>query len=247
MKGHYMNIGELIGVGYTADVYEWEKDKVLKLFYKDYSKEAIKKEYNNALAIREMDFLKPKAYDIISYDERRGIIYDNVRGESLLDWVMKSGDVQQCALYMSKLHKEIIKNEIHDVPNYKEFLRDNIPDILSPDEQNELLQRIGRLEEGSTLCHGDFHPGNILISKGQLYVIDFMNVCHGNYLYDIARTVFLVEYTPVPPEADNRGEIMQFKKALADMYLEQMNVTREMIQEYLSIIIIVRKGECPNE
>ncbi|MGO4500149.1 phosphotransferase [Paenibacillus sp. 2RAB27] len=31
------------------------------------------------------------------------------------------------------------------------------------------------------LCHGDFHPGNIILSNGITLVLDFMNVCHGDF------------------------------------------------------------------
>ena len=135
------------------------------------------------------------------------------------------------------------------MPNYKEFLKSHIPNTLSVNlkKQEEILQMIDSLPDGNTLCHGDFHPGNILISDGHTMVIDFMNVCHGYFLYDVARTVFLVEYTPVPMEVDDRELFLRLKKALADLYLMQMNVTREMIQDYLSVIIAVREGECPNE
>ena len=47
---------------------------------------------------------------------------------------------------------------------------------------------IDKLADGDTLCHGDFHPGNILLSGDGAFIIDFMNVCCGNYLYDVART-----------------------------------------------------------
>jgi len=40
---------------------------------------------------------------------------------------------------------------------------------------------------------------------------------------------------------------MKFKKTLADLYLIEMNVTRDMIHDYLSVIITARVGECPNE
>ena len=242
-----MQVGKLIGIGNTADVYEWEDDKVLKLFHVGYPDTAVNMEYHNAIAIRDLIFFKPRAYDLISYDNRKGIIYDRVMGESLQDWVLRTGDMSLCAEYMSKLHKEIVRSEVHDVPNYKDFLRYHLPKTLSVDEREKLLQMIDSLANGDTLCHGDFHPGNILMSNDRIYVIDFMNVCHGNYLYDIARTVFLVEYTPVPQEAPNRDIIMQFKKALTDLYLMYMNVTREMIEAYLTVIVAVRRGECPDE
>jgi uncharacterized protein (TIGR02172 family) len=244
-----MKYGKIIGVGNTATVYEWEEFKVLKLFYQGYPKEAVEREFHNAKAIRNMDFSKPKAYEIIFLEERMGIIYDRVDGESLLDWVMRTGELQECAVYMAKLHKAILQNMISNVPNYKEFLKCNI--VNSPaansKKQEEVLQMLDKLMDGNTLCHGDFHPGNILISDGHTMVIDFMNVCHGDFLYDVARTVFLVEYTPVPIEVDDREMLLRFKKTLTDLYLMQMNVTREMIQDYLAVIIEARVGECPEE
>ncbi|QHQ60158.1 phosphotransferase [Anaerocolumna sedimenticola] len=244
-----MNSEKIIGVGNTATVYEWEEGKVLKLFCQDYPKEAVEKEFHNAMAIRDMNFTKPKAYEIISYKERIGIIYDNVEGESLLDWVLKTGDVHKCAVYMADLHKAILKNGINNVSNYKDFLKYYITKALATDinKREEVLHMVDKLPDGNALCHGDFHPDNIILSNGRTSVIDFMNLCHGTFLYDVARTVFLMEYTPVPAGINNKDEILYFKKTLTDLYLIQMNVTREMIQDYLSVIIIARKGECPDE
>ncbi len=244
-----MNYGKIIGIGNTATVYELEESKVLKLFNQGYPKESVEKEFNNARAISNMGFIKPKAYEIVFLEEGIGIVYDKIEGESLLDWVMRTGDVQSCALYMANLHKAILQNSISNVPNYKEFLKYNIVKALSenPIKQKEALDMLDKLPDGNILCHGDFHPGNIFISDGQAIVIDFMNVCHGDFLYDIARTVFLVEYTPVPAEVKEREMLLQLKKTLADLYLIEMNVTREMIEDYISVIIIARAGECPDE
>lgn len=244
-----MKYGKVIGVGNTATVYEWEDGKVLKLFYKGYPKEAIEREFHNAKVIENMGFAKPKVYEIIFCKERIGIVYGRVQGELLLDWVMKYCDVQQCAVYMAKIHKSIFRNNTRNVPSYKDFLKYNIENAQSINlkTRKEVLQILDKLPDGDTLCHGDFHPGNILISDGHAIVIDFMNVCHGDFLYDVARTVFLVEYTPVLIETDNRELLLRFKRILADLYLIEMNVTREMIQDYLSVIIAARVGECAGE
>lgn len=245
-----MQLGKVVGTGNTATVYDWEDGTVLKLFKQGYPEEAVEQEYRNATAMNHSDFLRPKAYDIISYENRTGIIYDKIEGESLLDWVLRTNDLSGCAVIMAELHKSMLQNKISNVPNYKDFLKYHISNtLLTIDQREELIQRIEQLPEGDALCHGDFHPGNILITDKGAYVIDFMNICHGDFLYDVARTVYLIEYTPVPAEAsDNDKEmILYFKKSLTDLYIEQMNVTREMIQDYLSIIIVMRKGECPNE
>lgn len=59
----------------------------------------------------------------------------------------------------------IIKNKVSNVPNYKDFLRNQIQKAsLTLDKQQEVLHMLNKLPDGNTLCHGDFHPGNIIIS-----------------------------------------------------------------------------------
>ncbi len=117
-----MKYEKIVGVGNTATVYEWEENKVLKLFHQDYPMESVEKEFKNARLIWNMEFSKPKAYEIITYNKQIGIIYDRLKGgESLLDWFMRTGNIEECAIYMAKLHKQIMENKINGVPNYKDF------------------------------------------------------------------------------------------------------------------------------
>lgn len=244
-----MKYGKIIGRGNTAVVYEWGKGKALKLFHRGFPREAVEREFINAMAIGPMSFSKPRAYRLIFREGQAGIVYDKVKGKSLLDWVIKTRDVQSCGVYMARLHRRIIKNEIKNIPSYKGFLEWSIKRASSAplDKQEEMLQRLAGLPDGDTLCHGDLHPGNIFLLNGKTTVIDFMNVCRGCPLYDIARTVFLVEYTPVPLEAENREELLQLKRSLAASYLIQMGVDRESLRDYLSVIAAARAGECPDE
>src|SRR5471030_2724386 len=69
---------KIIGIGNTATVYEWEEGKELKLFYGGYPQKSVEREFHNAGAIRNMDFAKPKAYEIVFCEERMGIIYDKI-------------------------------------------------------------------------------------------------------------------------------------------------------------------------
>ena len=71
-----MQYGKVIGTGNTATVYEWGENKVLKLFKRGYPKAAEEKEIHNEMAIRDMNFAKPKAYEMIFYQGRLGIVYD---------------------------------------------------------------------------------------------------------------------------------------------------------------------------
>jgi len=240
-----MDCGKIIGTGRTATVYDYADGKVLKLFHRGYPEDAVEKEYNNTKVIDGLRFPKPRAYGIVNINGQLGILYDKITGQSLTDWVLETGDLKGCAIIMASLHKSILDNPIHNVPSYKDFLKSNLKksfagSTASPGEMTNLLDK---LPDGAALCHGDFHPGNILISDGKVTVIDFMNICRGNYLYDIARTVFLVQYTPVPEEITDKDKFIHLKKTLADLYLEEMGVKREMIRDFLILISAARKGE----
>lgn len=45
----------------------------------------------------------------------------------------------------------------------------------------------------------------------------------------------------------DKEKLLIFNKTLANLYLMQMNLNRQMIQDYLSVIITARKGECPDD
>lgn len=66
-----MNPGEIVGVGNTATVYEWEHTKVVKLFHEGYSYQAAIREFENAMAVNDMDFPKPKAFYTGSIGRRK--------------------------------------------------------------------------------------------------------------------------------------------------------------------------------
>lgn len=92
------------------------------------------------------------------------------------------------------------------------------------------MEKINRLPEGNTLCHGDFHPYNILVTEeNRSVIIDFANVCRAPKEYDIARTYFLMEEAGA--------------KQLAEVYLEQMNVSFEEIQEFYEVTAQLRMFE----
>jgi uncharacterized protein (TIGR02172 family) len=240
-----VKLGNQVGIGNTAEVYEWEDKTVIKLFHSDYPKDSILREFANASIISQMNFPKPMAYDIIEVEGRLGIIYDSILGESLLDWLLKTRDIERGGEILAQLHGKMLTHKVSSAPNYKDFLYQNLERAArNTDKEHEsLFRKLQKLPEGDTFCHGDFHPGNVILGRERPVVIDFMNVCVGDYYYDVARTVFLMEYTPVPDIPGVVEELIKLKAALADQYLIHMKVDREQISDFLEVIISSRPGE----
>lgn len=240
-----MKLGHRVGIGNTADVYHWEGKTVIKLFHSGYPKDSVMREFSNVAIVSKMDFPKPMAYDVIEVEGRLGIIYDSVMGESLLDWLLRTKDLERGGEILAQLHKRMLAHKVTSAPSYKDFLYRNLERAARNSEEKfeGLFGQLQKLPDGDTFCHGDFHPGNVILSIENPVVIDFMNVCAGDYFYDIARTVFLIEYTPVPQIPGAVEDLLRLKTTLADQYLIHMKVDREQISDFLEVIISSRPGE----
>jgi aminoglycoside phosphotransferase (APT) family kinase protein len=61
------------------------------------------------------------------------------------------------------------------------------------------LRVLDGLPDGDRLCHGDFHPGNVLVAADRVSVIDWANAARGVPEADHARTLLLLRWAdPLP-------------------------------------------------
>ncbi|WP_312373136.1 aminoglycoside phosphotransferase family protein [Lachnoclostridium sp.] len=240
---------KMIGQGNTANVYEWEDGKVLKLFHQGCSIDSVKREYENAKRLNLMNFPKPMVFDIVTVSEQNGILYDKVNGNCMFDWLMATGDMKGCAEKIAQLQDKINENKAYEFMYYKEFLRNNLQRFVltggmeAKSQGEEMLHLLTTLKDGENLCHGDYHPGNIFIEEDKVSVIDFMNCCRGPREYDIARSLYLIQYSPIPQNMPGVEEVLKVREQLADYYLNYMKVSREELKDYLTVITVSRGGE----
>lgn len=230
-----------IARGNTAEIFEYEEGKICKLFFEGYSMDAVELEYRNALCIECDKFPVPKVYEIINVGNRIGIIYSRLYGASMLDKIIEGEDIDELLIKMCNLHKRILDWHTQEVISYKEFLKWA---AKRGSNYSLILKHIDELPDGDSLCHGDFHPNNVWINlDGSEGIIDFMNLCHGPWQYDVARTYFLISEGEVAYDIKNRDKILGLQKSLADMYLDKMKVSYDEIEKYILVIKTCRKGE----
>jgi aminoglycoside phosphotransferase (APT) family kinase protein len=70
---------------------------------------------------------------------------------------------------------------------------------LPPPLREHAVRVLDALPDGDRLCHGDYHPGNVLVAADRVGVIDWANAACGVPEADHARTVLLLRWAdPLP-------------------------------------------------
>ena len=188
-----------IAEGRTAEIYIWNDRHILKLYRDWCPPNWVDYESRIAHAIHAAGVPTPAAGEIIEVNGRRGLIYERIEGISMLqDMNAHPWTILKHARTLAELQVEINRKSIPGLPAYKKQLHDSISktQYLTEDLRNKYLDLLASLPAGQTVCHGDYHPHNVLLTSEGPLVIDWMTACSGSPWADVARTSLLLTIGP---------------------------------------------------
>ncbi len=220
-----MTLGKQIGQGRTAEVYEIGNNKILKLFKPEVPKQAIENEYNISKTLYNNGFPVVNTHQLITHDDRLGIVCDRFYGVTMLkDITLKQWTLYKQSKKLAELHFKIHREIDFDMISYKDKLIRHIQeiDLLDTPCKEKIIAYTNQLPDGNKLCHGDYHPDNVLFNNDEYVVIDWMTATKGDSLADVARTILMLKYVSIP---DNISKIQQsfyrlFTKILLNQYIK---------------------------
>jgi aminoglycoside phosphotransferase (APT) family kinase protein len=193
--------------GRTAELFRDGDGRVVKLFRAGFPRSAIDHEYLVGRAIASAIDI-PAVRGRATLDGRDALVFDHVAGRSGFEHVLRHpGQLGRFAADFAAVHARMHALAAPQaLPGLKSVLARNIRmhDLLDPPLRDRILARLDRLPEGTALCHGDFHPGNLLVRGRRTVVLDWMTATRGDPLADVARTLLLLRHgepgpgTPLP-------------------------------------------------
>lgn len=227
-----------IAIGGTAEVYSYGEGKVLKLFFSTTPQPWINKEIEIGKYVQELQLPVPKVYERVEINNREGIVYERIEGPSLLnELATKPWNLVKYARYLANLHVQIhgVQAPVN-LETQREWATGGIPssEKLSPDMKASVLRLLETLPDGNKLCHGDFHPGNIIITPSGPVITDWMTVSKGVASGDVARTLTILEAGKAPEGTPLRWLLEWVRKLFLATYLKTYLQLRPDIKESLA-------------
>ena len=219
-----MNTYTLIGQGRTAEVFAWSESRALNLYYKGWTATAAEAEYQKAAAVCQSGAPAPAVDGVIQVDGRHGVIFERVVGSSLLNYTTSHPwTILRSAHLMAELHAQMHACHPSGLPAQRERLQEKIRNArpLSDAMKQTALTALAQLPDDTALCHGDFHPDNIVLSARGPIILDWTDATCGHPLADVARTALLMQHAALPPHIPGRRLIETGRALWYRLYLRR--------------------------
>lgn len=242
-------LGERLFAGRTAEVYAWSDTEVVKLYQPWVAKATAERERASTQAALDMGISVPEVGDIVSVDGRPGLILERIRGASMMSQIefdiARAGSL---ARQLAEIHVAITSVVADErFPEQSGLLQARIArcESLTESARRMMLASLAQMPRADRLCHGDFHPGNIILSGDRLFVIDWIDASRGNPAADVARSsiLFMGHIAITPCSSAVRFTMELFHSTYLDICMQRMNVDRDEYEMWLPIIAAARLDE----
>lgn len=215
-----MNLGQPVARGNTADIYLCD-DKIVKLFHDDLPDTESAYEAKKQQLIVSCGLPVPKIFDVTHINGKQAIVMEYIRGSTLAALCKRNMEKAESYLALSVTTQILVHQKvISSLESTKDRLKWKLQnaDALDAVCKADLTARLEAMPSGNRLCHGDFHPGNLILTDSGIVIIDWVDATAGDPCADVCRTYLLYS---------------QFSADLAESYLrlycEKSGFTRSRI------------------
>ena len=204
-------------------------DKLIKSFDASYSKASVLNEALNQARVEETSLNIPKVVEVSVIDGKWSLVWEYIEGDTLEDLMQKYPEKEDEYLdYFVDLQVKMSKERVPLLGHLRDKMHAKISASSFPATvRYDLHVRLDGLPRHKKLCHGDFQPSNIIITKDNVpYIIDWSHATQGNGSADAARTYLLFK--------------LQKKDEIAEKYLklycQKAGVALQYVQRIMPIV-----------
>jgi aminoglycoside phosphotransferase (APT) family kinase protein len=231
----------------TGNLYAWGEGQIIKLYGDDVPADWVRRLGRVERALYKAGLPVPEVGEIIEIDGSLGQVYERVEGGSIAEELLgrpatDPDRIVRLAHVFAKVHAAI--HTCNDIPAElpsQQLLATVIQriDVLPLDLKEAVLKALDEMPTGDQLCHGDFHPYNVLLSPRGPIIIDWNNAHVGNPLEDVARSTLMLSGASVS-QPSARPIIDRFNQAYLERYFQLLPSDQEQLAAWWPIVAAVR-------
>ncbi|WP_421910091.1 phosphotransferase family protein [Methanolacinia petrolearia] len=197
-----------MGSGQSAVIYA--RDGIATKVYREgQPKKQVYQEAFTLAVVKDCGIPVPEIYCVETFHGRTAVLMDQVRGDSLADLMLKYPE--QTEEYMDKIVS--LQKDMHDIrtTEFRPLKLVLFGTILAStgiteDEKKRLSSMLETLPDDLSICHGDFHGGNVIFDGKSYIIIDWAEVACGAPAADACRSYM---------------DIFIMDEDIAEMYLDK--------------------------
>lgn len=186
------SVGEKIGEGASADVHAWAPGQVVKLFRPGVSRRLSWHEAQKTDAVFAASAPAPEVFGTVILEGRFGIVLQHLEGPSLLQLVRTGAIARgEAGAILADLCLAVHRTPPPpDVPGVRDWVgswlqgsRGRLPTHVA----TGVGALTARLSPADELCHGDLHPGNVIMTAEGPRLVDWSHAVRASAAFDLAQ------------------------------------------------------------
>lgn len=227
-----MNLGNIIAKRHNKTIYR-DGNVAIKVFDEEYSTANILNEALNQARVAETGLSIPGLLEVSKINGKWAILTDFIEGKTLENLMREFPEKhnEHMELFVN-IQNEILSKRAPLLNKLKDKIQRKISETdLDATTRYELYTRLESMPKHNKVCHGDFNPGNIIISPdGTSYIIDWSHVTQGNAAADAAETYLLFHLSG---DAETAEEYIK-------LYCAKTDTAKQYIQKWIPVVAAAR-------
>lgn len=223
-----MKLDRVLAVRNNKTIYRDGED-CIKVFDSDYAKDDVLAEALNQARVEHTGLNIPKIKAVTMIDGKWAIVSEYIKGKTLDRLMTENPDKKHDYLNMFvDLQMQVHACSCPLLPKLKDKMNRKITQAdLDATTRYDLHTRLEGMPKHSKLCHGDFNPGNVIVTdSGKAYIIDWSHATQGNASADVARTYLLFWLN---------GDIDGAEEYL-DLFCAKSGTPKQYVQKWMPIV-----------
>ena len=212
---------KVIGQGCCSTIYRLSEREILKMYDKQTRNDLrlVQKEFEISKACSELGILTDRALELYECEGIYGASYEYVSGDTMLDAINHGENInemiQALAAIGHKLHSlDADENQFPDAISVFDGILRYVDGWVTVEECEHLKALIEAIPKYPKLVHGDFHPGNVIISNDRFVLIDIGGAGFGHPVFD------LISMYRMMRKASDAGDKTGIYRQIYENYLE---------------------------